>query len=200
MNVFTSISFFTYFYADICPNMKSVDRPPLNPKRITIESSQECFSVDIPRAAALRESANPSVASSRPQRRKRPAVCGRPPSSLPQDEDDDDDFMPPKKKPNVSVLTKQLRSSPRLSRPDASDLKKCVKKVVTKNKKVMASPCQVSLLTIAPFMHHNCYDLYNHGSIYAYIWTIYGFIMSQNPNSICPHLQNSTIMHMLSFS
>ncbi|WVZ52977.1 hypothetical protein U9M48_003974 [Paspalum notatum var. saurae] len=142
MNVFTSIAFFSYFYADICPNMKSVDRPSLNPKRITIESSQECFSVDIPRAAAPEESANPSVAGSRPRHRKRPAVCGRPPTYPPQDEDYDDDFMPPKKKPNVSVPTKQRRSSPRLSRPDGPGIKKCFKKVVTKKKKVKASPRQ----------------------------------------------------------
>ncbi|WVZ93387.1 hypothetical protein U9M48_039369 [Paspalum notatum var. saurae] len=120
--------------------MKSVDRPPLNPKRITIESSQECFSVDIPRAAAPEGSANPSVAGSRPQHRKRPAVRGGPPTFPPQD--DDDDFMPPKKKPNVSVPTKQHRSSPRLSRPDPRGIKKSVKKVVTKKKKVKASPCQ----------------------------------------------------------
>ncbi|WVZ63321.1 hypothetical protein U9M48_012962, partial [Paspalum notatum var. saurae] len=102
----------------ICPNMKSVDRPPLNPKRITIKSSQECFCVDIPCVAALRESANPS------------------------DEDDDDDFVPLTKKPNVPVPTKQLRSSPQLSHPDAPGLKKCVKKIVTKKKKVRASPRQ----------------------------------------------------------
>ncbi|WVZ63824.1 hypothetical protein U9M48_013426 [Paspalum notatum var. saurae] len=129
--------------------MKSVDRPPLNPKRITIESSQECFSVDIPCAAALGECANPSVAGSCPQHRKRPAVRGRPPTYLPQDKDDDDDFMPPKKKPNVSFPTKQHRSSPRLSRPDAPGIKKCVKKVVTKKKKVKASLRQDVLETIA---------------------------------------------------
>jgi hypothetical protein len=32
-----------------CCNMRYVDRPPSNPKRITIESSQEVFSVDISR-------------------------------------------------------------------------------------------------------------------------------------------------------
>jgi hypothetical protein len=29
--------------------MKNVDRPPSNPKRIIIQSTQECFSIDIPR-------------------------------------------------------------------------------------------------------------------------------------------------------
>jgi hypothetical protein len=32
-----------------CLIMRSVDRPPTNPKRLTIESSQEVFSVDISR-------------------------------------------------------------------------------------------------------------------------------------------------------
>jgi hypothetical protein len=32
--------------------MKNVDRPLSNPKRIIIQSSQECFSVDIPRVPA----------------------------------------------------------------------------------------------------------------------------------------------------
>jgi hypothetical protein len=32
--------------------MKNVDRPPSNPKRIIIQSTQECFSVDIPRVPA----------------------------------------------------------------------------------------------------------------------------------------------------
>jgi hypothetical protein len=32
--------------------MKNVDRPPSNPKRIIIQSTQECFSVDILRAPA----------------------------------------------------------------------------------------------------------------------------------------------------
>jgi hypothetical protein len=38
--------------------MKAVDRPPDNPKRITIESSQEVFSVDISRTVTDLETQN----------------------------------------------------------------------------------------------------------------------------------------------
>jgi hypothetical protein len=38
--------------------MKSVDHPPSNPKKITIESSQEVFSVEIPRPG--NNASNPS--------------------------------------------------------------------------------------------------------------------------------------------
>jgi hypothetical protein len=41
--------------------MKSIDRPPTNPKRITIESSQEVFSVDIPRIVADVTNQNTSI-------------------------------------------------------------------------------------------------------------------------------------------
>ncbi|WVZ84958.1 hypothetical protein U9M48_031924 [Paspalum notatum var. saurae] len=85
---------------------------------------------------------NSSVAGSRPQLRKRPTMRGRPPVALPDDEDEDDDFMPPKKKLNVTVMTKQPRSSPQLSPPDAVNVKKCVKKEVTKKQIVKASPLQ----------------------------------------------------------
>jgi hypothetical protein len=36
--------------------MKLVDRPPPNPKRITIESSQEVFSVDVPHLTGVSSS------------------------------------------------------------------------------------------------------------------------------------------------
>jgi hypothetical protein len=57
--------------------MKNVDRPPSNPKRIIIQSTQECFSVDIPRV---------------------PAETVR--HETRQAADEDDDFMPLSKKRN----------------------------------------------------------------------------------------------------
>jgi hypothetical protein len=41
-----------------CLTMRSVDRPPTNPKRLTIESSQEVFSVDISRRTRSSSSAH----------------------------------------------------------------------------------------------------------------------------------------------
>ena len=57
--------------------MKNVDRPPSNPKRIIIQSTQECFSVDIPRVPAETVRHNTRQAA-----------------------DVDDDFMPLSKKRN----------------------------------------------------------------------------------------------------
>jgi hypothetical protein len=57
--------------------MKNVDRPPSNPKWIIIQSTQECFSVDIPRV---------------------PAETVR--HNTRQVADEDDDFMPLSKKRN----------------------------------------------------------------------------------------------------
>jgi hypothetical protein len=57
--------------------MKNVDRPLSNPKRIIIQSSQECFSVDIPRVPVNTVSHKAMHAG-----------------------DDDDDFMPVLKKRN----------------------------------------------------------------------------------------------------
>jgi hypothetical protein len=39
--------------------MKNVDRPPSNPKRIIIQSTQEIFSVDIPTSAHHRAAEGP---------------------------------------------------------------------------------------------------------------------------------------------
>ena len=78
--------------------MKNVDRPPSNPKRIIIQSTQECFSVDIPRA---------------------PAGTVRPETRHAADEDDD--FMPLSKKRNLDdspgkvlkkVVTKRRKAVP----------------------------------------------------------------------------------------
>jgi hypothetical protein len=78
--------------------MKNVDRPPSNPKRIIIQSTQECFSVDIPRAPA---------GTVRPETRRAA--------------DEDDDFMPSSKKRNLDdspgkvlkkVVTKRRKAVP----------------------------------------------------------------------------------------
>jgi hypothetical protein len=58
--------------------MKNVNRPPSNPQRIIIQSTQECFSVDIPRV---------------------PAETVR--HETRQAADEDDDFMPLSKKRNL---------------------------------------------------------------------------------------------------
>jgi hypothetical protein len=50
--------------------MRKVDRPPTNPKRLIIESSQECFSVDIPRSTDMADTTNTSSDGDPPQHRK----------------------------------------------------------------------------------------------------------------------------------
>jgi hypothetical protein len=101
--------------------MKHVDRPPNNPKCITIQSSQECFSIDIPCA----EQSDPSQ------------IVGNPPNVDSQTlinetvevDSDDNDFMPAVKKRNVSGShTRVLR------------------KVVTKRIKAEDLPRQVSFM------------------------------------------------------
>jgi hypothetical protein len=69
--------------------MRKVDRPPTNPKRLIIESSQECFSVDIPRSTDMGDPTNVDAADAK--KIPMPNV------------DDDDDFEPPKKKCNISM-------------------------------------------------------------------------------------------------
>jgi hypothetical protein len=69
--------------------MRKVDRPPTNPKRLIIESSQECFSVDIPRSTDMGELTNVDAVDAK--KIPMPNV------------DDDDDFEPPKKKCNISM-------------------------------------------------------------------------------------------------
>lgn len=54
--------------------MKSVDRPPANPKRITIESSQEFFSVEIPRPASIGVPPNTKHSDHRPAPVEKPSV------------------------------------------------------------------------------------------------------------------------------
>ena len=45
--------------------MRKVDRPPTNPKRLIIESSQECFSVDIPRSTDMGDPTNVDAADAK---------------------------------------------------------------------------------------------------------------------------------------
>ena len=73
------LRFYVYVLFDLAGTsyMKNVDRPPSNPKRIIIQSTQECFSVDIPRVPAKTV-------------RHKPMQAG----------DEDDDFMPLSKKRN----------------------------------------------------------------------------------------------------
>eukprot|EP00267_Zea_mays_P054685 XP_020407941.1 uncharacterized protein LOC109945956 [Zea mays] len=89
---------------------KQVDRPPNNPKRITIQSSQECFSVDIPSA----EQPNPCPEVENPPNVDSQNLT----NEIVQIDSDEDDFMPALKKRNVSeshtrvlrkVVTKMIK-------------------------------------------------------------------------------------------
>ena len=91
--------------------MKHVDRPPNNPKRITIQSSQECFSVDIPCA----EQSNPSQLVGNPSNVESQTFI----NETIELDSDDDDFMLAVKKRNVSrshtrvlrkVVTKRIKA------------------------------------------------------------------------------------------
>jgi hypothetical protein len=81
-------------HADLTKNMKHMDRPPNNPKRITIQSSQECFSVDITCAQQF----NPSQLVGNPSNVESPTEV----NETVELDSDDDDFMPDVKKRNVS--------------------------------------------------------------------------------------------------
>jgi hypothetical protein len=82
--------------------MRKVDRPQTNPKRLIIESSQECFSVDIPRSTDMADPTNTSSDGDPPQHRKRGVAADAKSIAMPN-VDDDDDFEPPKKKCNISM-------------------------------------------------------------------------------------------------
>jgi hypothetical protein len=82
--------------------MKNIDRPPSNPKRIIIQSNQECFSVNISRVPATSVSHKAMHAG-----------------------DDDDDFMPVLKKRNLDrsppklmkkIITKRMKAVDPLNR------------------------------------------------------------------------------------
>jgi hypothetical protein len=76
--------------------MWKVDRPPTNPKRLIIKSSQECFSVDIPHSTDIGDPTNTRCDGDPPQHRKRGVAVDAKKISMPN-VDDDDDFEPPKK-------------------------------------------------------------------------------------------------------
>jgi hypothetical protein len=101
--------------------MKHVDRPPKNPKRITIQSSQECFSVDI----SCTEQSNPCPEVGNPPNVNSQTLINK----TVQLDSDEDDFMPAVKKRNVS------KSHTRVLR-----------KVVTKRIKAEDLPRQVSFM------------------------------------------------------
>ena len=90
--------------------MKHVDRPPNNPKRIIIQSSQGCSSVDI----SCAEQSNPSQIVGPPNVDSRTLI-----NETVELDSDDDDFMPAVKKRNVSeshtrvlrkVVTKRIKA------------------------------------------------------------------------------------------
>jgi hypothetical protein len=82
--------------------MRKVDRPPTSLKRLIIESSQECFSVDIPCSTDIEDPTNTWSDGDPPQHRKR-GVAADGKKILMPNVDDDDDFEPPKKKCNISM-------------------------------------------------------------------------------------------------
>jgi hypothetical protein len=82
--------------------MQKVDRLPTNPKRLIIESSQECFSIDIPRSTDTGDPPNTRCDGDPPQHRKRGAAADAKKLPMPS-VDDDDDFEPPKKKCNIKM-------------------------------------------------------------------------------------------------
>jgi hypothetical protein len=82
--------------------MRKVDRPPTNPKRLIIESSQESFSVDIPRSTDIGDPTNTWCGGDPPQHRKRGVAADAKKIPMPS-VDDDDDFEPPKKKCNIKM-------------------------------------------------------------------------------------------------
>ena len=103
--------------ADSAQNMKYVDHPSTNPKRITIQSSRECFGVDIPRLRPTTEQSNPSHVEGNPSHVERPTVINETVEQMGFG-DDDDDFMPPVKKRIVArshtrvlrnIVTKRIK-------------------------------------------------------------------------------------------
>jgi hypothetical protein len=94
--------------------MNHVDHPLNNPKRITIQSSQECFSVDIPCA----EQSNPSQLMGNPSNVERPTFL----NETIELDSDDDDFMPAVKKCNVSGSRTRVLRKVVTTRIKAEDL------------------------------------------------------------------------------
>ena len=82
--------------------MWKVDRPLTNLKRLIIESSQECISVDIPRSTDTGDPTNMRCDGDPLQHRKRGVSADAKNIPMPS-VDDDDDFEPPKKKCNIKM-------------------------------------------------------------------------------------------------
>jgi hypothetical protein len=98
--------------------MKFVDRPPANPKCITIESSQELFSVEIPRPASIGVPPNTKHSDHRPAPVEKPYVIHEA-NEQTGSGDDDNDFMTPTKKRNaagspINILRKTCTKRPKV--------------------------------------------------------------------------------------
>jgi hypothetical protein len=87
--------------------MKFVDRPPANPKCITIESSQEFFSVEILPLASTGDPPNTKHDVHRPAPVERPSVIHETTDQTGTG-DDDDDFMTPTKKCNATEISNKI--------------------------------------------------------------------------------------------
>lgn len=109
--------------------MKSVDRPPANPKRITIESSQEFFSVEIPRPASIGVPPNTKHSDQCPAPVEKPSVIYEA-NEQTGSGNDDDDFMTPTKKRNAAGSHMNI-----------------LRKTCTKRPKVLETPRQVICYT-----------------------------------------------------
>jgi hypothetical protein len=107
--------------------MKSVDHPPSNPKKITIKSSQEVFTVEIPRpgnnANKPRQSIAPDVDTPKQMKQlyvrrntKRSAGRRKKQTDVSENIYDDDDFMPAPKK-NLHVKFDEKPMSPQQQSP-----------------------------------------------------------------------------------
>jgi hypothetical protein len=88
-------------------NMKSVDRPLANPKHITIELSQEFFSVEISCLASTGDPPNTKHVVHRPALVERPYVIHETTDQTGSG-DDDDDFMTATKKRNATRIPNKI--------------------------------------------------------------------------------------------
>jgi hypothetical protein len=88
-------------------NMKSVDRPLANPKHITIELSQEFFSVEISCLASTGDPPNTKHVVHRPALVERPYVIHETTDQTGSG-DDDDDFMTATKKRNATGIPNKI--------------------------------------------------------------------------------------------
>jgi hypothetical protein len=87
--------------------MRNVDRPPTNPKRLIIESSQECFSVDIPRSTDIGNPTNTRSDGDPPQHRKRGVAADA--KKIPMPNVDDEMTLSHQKRSAISQWMPQIR-------------------------------------------------------------------------------------------